>query len=178
MKSLNFISIKDASFHLNGSSYPCILAIIHSHQYVRKLFSSGRLTCFSRDSLYSTSRRYCPACSHPQCRIWLRLFLKIDKENYALDLPKRLIPVYKSFLNSIETKTTKTPFSVMASFSLEAKDEVWIFSIHKAWFPMDYFENLSSFAIFNHTISWEFKSLLVLIYPFLPIPKSEKSPLK
>ena len=131
MNSLKFISIKGASFHLDGSSYHSILTIIHSHQYVRKLFSSGRMNCFSRDGVYSTSRRYCPSCNHPQCRSWLRLFLKINGENFALDLPKRLIPIYRGFLDSAGVNTIRAPFDLLANFSLESKDGVWIFSIHK-----------------------------------------------
>lgn len=129
---MRFISIRGGSFHLNGCSCNSILVNIHSHQYVRKLFSYGKLTCFSRDGLYSTSRRYCPSCNHPLCRSWLRLLLKIDGVNYGLDLPQRLIPVYRRFLGSVGSNTAKAPFNLPATLSLEAKDGLWMFSIHKA----------------------------------------------
>lgn len=141
MKSLNFtpldtktgfISIKGAAFHLNGGSYHRILANILSHQFVRKLFSNGKLTCFSRDGGHSTSGKLCLSCDHPLCRSWLRLFLEIEADNYALDLPQRLIPVYKRFLDSARINTASRPFNVLATFSLEPKDGIWIFSIHKA----------------------------------------------
>lgn len=132
MKGLKFISIKDAAFHLNGNCHHCILANIHSHQFVRKLFSGGNLVCFSRNGVNSTSGKSCLSCDHPQCRSWLRLFLKIDEVNYALDLPQRLIPAYKHFLESGRINTGRIPFNVWATFSLQPQDGVWIFSIDKA----------------------------------------------
>jgi hypothetical protein len=131
MRRVEFISIRDAAFHINGARCHCILTNIHSHQFVRKLFSEGKLACFSRDGFYSTARKYCFDCEEPTCRGWLRLFLKIDGENYALDLPEKLVPVYKRFLNTAKINITRKPLNLPATLSLEPKNGIWSFAIYK-----------------------------------------------
>jgi len=74
----------------------------------------------------------CLSCDHPLCRRWLRLLLMIDGQNYGLDLPQRLIPAYRDFLNSARITTVRAPLNVLATLSLESKGGVWTFSIHKA----------------------------------------------
>ena len=128
---LKFISIKSAKFHLNGNSYPSIIATIHSHQFVRKLFSDGKLICFSPDSFHSTARKSCLSCKRFECRNWLRLFLIIDNQNYCLDLPQKLMPAYYHFIDFNKINTTTSFINVEATFSLKCERHKWVLSIEK-----------------------------------------------
>ena len=131
LMKLKFISIKDARFHLNGDSYPSIIATIHSHQFVRKLFFNSKLICFSPDSIFSTAKKSCLSCKRFGCRNWLRLFLIIDDQNYCLDLPQKLMSVYYHFIDSNKINTTTSPINVEATFSLKCDCHKWILSIER-----------------------------------------------
>jgi len=73
-----------------------------------------------------------PPVITPNAGVGLRLFLTIDGKNYGLDLPQRLIPAYRRFLGSVGSNTARAPFNLTTTLSLEAKDNLWVFSIHKA----------------------------------------------
>ncbi len=131
IKQLHFISIKNATFHINGRSFPSFLGYVYEQHTVRKLFNDGKIICFSINGKASTNTKSCSTCSNPLCRSWLRLHFIINDQLFALDLPKKLIPYYKNFLASIKAKD-KLPFDLLLSFSLQVVNHEWILTIKKA----------------------------------------------
>lgn len=127
---IQFISIKNATFHINGKSFPSFLAYVYEQHTVRKLFKDGRVICFSINGKAASNTKPCSTCSNPFCRSWLRLHFLINNECFALDLPQKLIPFYKNFLASIKAND-KPPIEMLLSFSLKTVNREWILTITK-----------------------------------------------
>ncbi len=126
---IQFISIKNATFHINGKSFPSFLAYVYEQHTVRKLFKDGQVICFSINGRAASNTKPCPTCSNPFCRYWLRLHLIIGDGLFALDLPQKLIPFYKNFLASIN-EAHPSP-DMLLSFSLKVINREWILTIAK-----------------------------------------------
>jgi hypothetical protein len=128
INQIQFISIKNAAFHINGRSFPSFLAYVYEQHIVRKLFKDGRVICFSINGRAASNTKPCSTCSNPFCRSWLRLYFIINDDYFALDLPQKLIPFYKSFLASIKAED-KPPIDMLLSFSLKIVDHEWVLTI-------------------------------------------------
>lgn len=131
IKQINFISIKNAAFHINGRSFPSFLTYVYEQHTVRKLFKDGKVICFSINGKNSTAAKSCSTCYNPFCRSWLRLHFIINDDFFALDLPQKLIPFYKNFLASIKAKDAPPP-DLLLSFSLTMLNHKWILTVNKA----------------------------------------------
>lgn len=74
-----FIPVKSDGFRLKQAIYPAIDIKIHDFLFIRKLFSHGKMACYSLDAITSAKGKRCALCSwNYACTKVVRLMVMVE----------------------------------------------------------------------------------------------------
>jgi len=80
-----FIKIGQEGFHINGQATPQINLKIHDYTFMRKLFSAGKMTCYSMDATTAKDGKCCALCNwNYTCTKVIRLMVMIQSQSDPL----------------------------------------------------------------------------------------------
>jgi len=74
-----FIKLTPNGFHIDDHDHPRIDFKIHDYTFMRKLFSAGRLTCYSMDATTAPDGKCCALCTwNYTCTKVIRLMIMLE----------------------------------------------------------------------------------------------------
>ena len=119
-----FVKVADDGFLIGDSKVTEMVFTIHDFAFIRKLFSAGRMTCYSLDAITSKDGRRCELCTwNYTCNKVVRLMILIDQEprslSAILDVNEHSLDQVGVILESIEPSALHTT-PVRAAFSRNA----------------------------------------------------------
>ena len=74
-----FIKLNQNGFSINDQTHPKIDFKIHDYTFMRKLFSAGKMTCYSMDAIAAKDGKCCALCNwNYTCTKVIRLMIMIE----------------------------------------------------------------------------------------------------
>lgn len=108
-----FVKVTPQGFLVYGQSTTTIEFMIHDFAFLRKLFSSGQMTCYSLDAVTSKDGRRCELCTwNYTCNKVVRLMILINQQPNPvpaiLDVNEHSIEQVGELLEAIEPSAMHT----------------------------------------------------------------------